>query len=146
MTRRHRIVDFVLLGAAVAAAAAVAAGCSSSVASPATPSPSTTAESFDGSLVQSGTATHPFTVSARGTVTISLTAVSPLTTMALGVGLGTWDGTTCSSPFADNKDARAGATALTGTAAAGSYCIRVYDSGNIPADWSVAYSIDVVHP
>jgi hypothetical protein len=146
MMRRHRIVDSVLLGAVVAAAAVVTAGCSSSVASPATPSASTTTESFDGSLAQSGTGTHPFTVSARGMVTISLTAVSPLTTMALGVGLGTWDGTTCSSQFADNKDARAGATALTGTAAAGSYCIRVYDSGNIPADWSVAYSIDVVHP
>jgi hypothetical protein len=145
--RRPTMLDSALLGVVVAATAVALSGCdSSATTSPTSPSASTTTESFSGSLAQSGSAAHSFTVAAKGTVTVSLTAVSPLTTMSLGVALGTWDGTTCGTSVAENKDARSGSTALTGTAATGNYCVRVFDSGNIPSDWSVSYSIDVVHP
>jgi hypothetical protein len=97
-------------------------------------------------FAQSGTSVHAFAVSATGTVTITLTSVSPLSTMSLGVGVGTWDGSTCGTSFSSNTDARTGATALTGTATKGDYCVRVYDSGNVPADWSVSYTVEVVHP
>jgi len=79
-------------------------------------------------------------------VTVRLTSVAPLSTMSLGVGIGAWDGTTCGTSMSTNADARSGATALTGTAAAGSYCVRVYDSGNVPTDWTVEYIIEVAHP
>jgi hypothetical protein len=138
----HRTAFSVIAVAVLAAAA----GCTSSTTSPTTASPATTTQTFTGTLAQSGSATNAFTVSATGTVTISLTSVSPLTTMSLGVGIGTWDGTTCGSSMSSNTDARVGKTALTGTANAGSYCVRVYDSGNIPADWSVSYTVEVVHP
>jgi hypothetical protein len=32
------------------------------------------------------------------------------------------------------------------TAAAGSYCVRVFDAGNIPAETPVTYSVEVTHP
>jgi hypothetical protein len=66
--------------------------------------------------------------------------------MALGVRITTWDGTNCSTSIAQNANARSGSTALTGTANAGNYCVQIYDSGNIPADWTVEYTVDVVHP
>jgi hypothetical protein len=146
MMRRRRFIDVLVLGALAAAATVTLAGCSSDTTSVTTPSVTTSTETFSGSLTQSSTVIHAFSVTTKGSVTVSLTAVSPLSTMALGVSLGSWSGTTCSSTLAENKDARSGATALTGTAASGDYCVRVYDSGNVPSDWTVAYTVDVVHP
>jgi hypothetical protein len=110
-----------------------------------TPTPVTATDTYSGTLAQLGTAVHPFTVTTTGTVTISLTDVSPLATMAIGVSIGTWDGTNCTA-ISKNDNARAGSTALTGTAATGSYCVRVYDSGNIPDGTSATYTVQVVHP
>jgi hypothetical protein len=135
-----------IVPSAIIFASVVLAGCGSDSTSTTTPSTVTTTDSFSATIGQSGEAVQAFTVSAKGTVTVALTAVAPLSTMSLGVGLGAWDGTNCGTSFATNKDARAGSTALTGTAAQGSYCIRVYDSGNVPTDYSVTYTIQVVHP
>jgi hypothetical protein len=86
-------------------------------------------------------------VTNTGQVTVTLTSVLPLATMALGVGMMTSDGTSCTSTLTQNDNARANATAaLQGTAAAGNYCIRVYDSGNIPVSTTVTYTITVLHP
>jgi len=133
------------------ALAMIAAGCASDAASSSSTSATTsptapaTTESFSGSLVQLGSASNPFIVAATGTVTIGLTDIGPLTTMALGVGIGTWNGTTCSSALTKNDNARAGATALSGTATAGNYCVTVYDSGNIPDGQTVTFTVSVAH-
>jgi hypothetical protein len=80
-------------------------------------------------------------------VQIGLTSVAPLATMALGVSVGSWNGTTCGTKIAENDNARSGTTALSGiAAAAGSYCVQVFDSGNIPDTWSVSYTVQVTHP
>ncbi len=133
----------ILISLAMVSALAVACGGTSTT--PTTPAPATTTDTFTGTIVQSGASVNPFTVSAAGTVTMSLTSVAPLATMALGVGIGSWDGTTC-TVISQNDNAKTGATALTGTANPGNYCVRVYDSGNVPADWTVTYSVQVVHP
>jgi len=131
--------------APILATAIALAGCGDTP-SPTAASPVTTTETFSSTVVKGGSAVHSFSVSATGSVTVTLTSVSPLSTMSLGVGIGTWDGTTCGTSMSTNTDARSGATALTGTAATGSYCVRVYDSGNVPTDWTVEYTIEVVHP
>jgi hypothetical protein len=143
--RRSALLRALLPSMALLATVALA-GCKSDSTTTTSPSVVTTTDTFTQTIAQSGEAVHTFTVSAKGSVTVALTAVSPLTTMALGVGMGSWDGTTCGTSFATNKDSRAGATALTGTAAQGNYCVRVYDSGNVPVDWSVSYTLQVVHP
>jgi hypothetical protein len=109
------------------------------------PTPVTTTESFTATIEQLGSTTHAFTVAAAGTVHVKLTAVEPLATMALGVSV-TTGGTACGSDIAQNNNARSGTTALSGTAAVGSYCVRVFDAGNIPGATSVTYSVDVTHP
>ncbi|MCC7170801.1 MAG: hypothetical protein IT459_10150 [Planctomycetes bacterium] len=81
-----------------------------------------------------------------GTVDVRLTSVGPLGTMGLGVGIGSWDGTTCTTTTTSNPDARSGAIALSGSIVAGQYCARVFDSGNVPVDWTVTYTVQVAHP
>ncbi len=125
---------------------ACASDTSSSTTAP-TPTPATTTETFSGTVAQLATSGDPFVVSADGPVTIALTTVGPLTTMALGVGITTWDGTACGTvPISKNDNAREGTTALAGTAASGNYCVTVYDSGNIPDGWTVSFTVQVVHP
>jgi|RhiMetdeSRZDD1v2_1073273.scaffolds.fasta_scaffold08282_9 hypothetical protein len=140
---------YVLLSFAIAIALAVA-GCTSNTASsttiPTTPTAVTSTDAFSGTVGPSGTTGFPFTVSTTGTVTIGLTSVAPLSTMALGVGIATSDGTTCGSQISKNDNARSGTSALAGTATSGSYCVVVYDSGNVPDGWSVSFTVQVVHP
>jgi hypothetical protein len=142
-----------LLPVACAVLAVSLAGCGlkDSTATTSTTSPTTTTpttESFTRTFTLGGNGIDSFTVSTAGSITLSLTTVSPLSTMALGVALGTWDSTslTCGTIIVKNDNARSGVTALTGTATAGNYCVKVYDSGNVPTSWTVSYTVQVVHP
>jgi len=137
----HRL----LVGAALAVAGAC--GATTTPTTPTTPSaPANTTDTFQGTLGQTGSINHIFAVAANGTVTVSLTTVTPLSTMSLGVAVSTSDGTSCLTPITQNSDARAGSVALTGTATTGNYCVRVYDSGNIPPSTDVSYTLQIVHP
>ena len=141
--RRH------LVASLVTAALPLCAACGSSGGtSTVAPSPVTTTESFTATLDQLGSATNGFTVAAAGTVQVKLTDVEPLTTMALGVAVTTVTsgGTVCGTDIAQNTNAKSGTTALSGTAAVGSYCVRVFDAGNIPVDTQVTYTVEVTHP
>lgn len=131
------------------ALALVAAGCGSddeSATTPTTPTPATVTETFQGAIAQGQTGSHAFVVSTTGAVTMGLTSVGPLSTMSLGVAIARWDGTACGAAITKNDNARAAATALTGTATAGNYCVQVYDSGNVPEGWTVTYTVEVKHP
>ncbi|HEY2432023.1 MAG TPA: hypothetical protein VGI12_05045 [Vicinamibacterales bacterium] len=144
MRTAHRLA----IAALAAAALAGVAGCgsASSPTAPAASAPATTTDTFSGSVAQLGSENHVFAVAANGTVTLSLTTVAPLSTMSLGVAVTTSDGTNCVTQISQNTDARAGAIALTGAAAIGNYCVRIFDSGNVPLDTTVLYTITVVHP
>jgi len=123
------------------------AGCGKTT-TPTTPTTvPTTTDTFSADLAQTGSITHNFKVTNTGEVTITLTSVSPLATLALGVGMMTSNGTSCIATLTQNDNARANNVgALQGTAAAGNYCVRVYDSGNIPVSGTVSYTITVLHP
>jgi len=136
-----------LYGTILAAALAVAAGCGKTTTPTAPTTAPTTTDTFNADLSQTGSVTHNFKVTNAGPVTVTLTSVSPLATMALGVGMMTSNGTACTSTLTQNDNARANSiAALSGTAAAGNYCVRVYDSGNIPVSTTVSYIVTVVHP
>jgi hypothetical protein len=138
---RRRVVAL-LMTAALPLCGACASSTGTSTVSP---SPTTTTESFTATIDQLGSTTHAFTVAAAGTVEIKLTSVEPLTTMALGVAV-TTGGNACGSDIARTTNARSGTTALSGTAAVGGYCVRVFDAGNIPEATSVTYTVEVTHP
>ena len=111
------------------------------------PSATLVTESFSGSITQNGTAIHPFAVKTTGnSLLVGFTSVSPSSLTALGMGIGTWDGTTCGLNLSQNDSAKVGNTGLSGTAQLGNYCIRVYDGGNITDSTITAtYTLQVQH-
>lgn len=142
----RRLTRFGIQRLLTAAVLAAVTGCGATTA-PTTPtSPAPTTETFSGTIGQLGSATQVFTVSATGTVDISVTSLAPLATMAVGVAVQTSDGTSCVTTITQNDNARSGAIALKGTVAAGKYCVRLYDSGNIPVDGSADFTVQIVHP
>jgi len=134
----------------IALSGLIAAGCGNTSDTDATvtgPTPTAVTSTFSGTIGQLASAGHAFSVSTTGPVTISLTAVGPLATMALGVAITTWDGAACTTTaIARTENARAGVTALSGTATPGNYCVTVFDSGNVPEGSTVSYTVSVVHP
>ena len=131
------------------------AGCSSGSSdssSPITvPSP-TVAENFTGTIAVNGTDFHGFTVGGSGgTVSVTLTAAGPPSTIYMGVGIGTPAAATATAAsscavLANGSVATPPGTAqqLSGTAGPGNYCVTVFDVGNQTAE--VTYAVTVQHP
>jgi hypothetical protein len=122
-------------------------GSSSSALAPTTVATLAT-ETFSGSIDQSGTKIYPFTVTAAGDQLLAgFTSILPTSVTGLGMGIGNYDPTTltCSLNVTQNDTARSGNTGLSGTPASGSYCLRIYDGGNIPAGVTVSYTAQVQH-
>ena len=84
-------------------------------------------ENFTGTLNKNGGVTFPFTATAAGTVTVTLSSLAPDSDACnIGLSLGTWTGTACQIVIAN--DAAAQSAIVTGTVtAAASLCARVYD-------------------
>ena len=120
---------------------------SSTTATPSTPTPTTAAstESFSGTVSVAGNDFHPFTVATAGaTLSVTLTAAGPPSTIFVGLGLGAYDAPTCSLFSNAYLTTQAGAAAqLSGTAGAGSYCVVVYDVGNQTGP--ITYAVTVSH-
>ena len=124
------------------------AACSSANTNTTGPTPTATVETFQGSIDQNGSAVYSFNVANGGyTLAVAFANLAPASVAALGVGVGAWDTTTstCGLNLAQNDSSKAGSTAVSGTAAAGAYCVRVYDGGNIPAGVSAQYTVQVQH-
>jgi hypothetical protein len=115
---------------------------------PGSTSPTTTAtgttETFSGSLAQQSSNLYTFTVSQAGLVSITLDSLSPAT-VEVGVGIGTPNGPTSCTLTSSNPTAMAGSTPqITVTENAGSYCVEIYDVGNLKG--TSTFSITIVHP
>lgn len=145
IARRTWILPLVLLASVIVAA------CGSDSTSSSSTSPTTVTlatETFTGSIGQNESKVHSFTISSSGnTLLAGYTSLGPSSLTALGLGIGSWDATaqTCSLNITQNDTARSGNTGLSGTPSSGSYCIRVYDGGNIPAGVTATYSVQVQH-
>jgi hypothetical protein len=137
---------------ALALALAACQGSSTSTSSASTVSPSSTAalttETFTGSFGQNGSAIFPFTVANTGySLLAGFTSLSPSSVTALGLGIGQWDATTstCGLNMSQSDAAHSGSTAVSGTANAGSYCVRLYDAGNIGQGVTASFTVQVQH-
>jgi hypothetical protein len=130
----------ILLALAVTASAC---GLPAGSTTPTTTSTGTT-ETFSGSLLPQGSDVYTFTVSQAGTVSITLASLSPSATVAVGLGLGTPSGTTSCTLSSSNPTAMAGsAPQITVTENPGSYCVEIYDVGNLTS--TSIFSITIVH-
>jgi hypothetical protein len=105
--------------------------------------PTSVTETFSGTLTQNGSTTHPF-VTRGGTVTATITTLSPDSTTVVGLTLGTWNGEGCQTVI-NNDRATQGAVVIGTASTTGNLCVRVYDAaGSLtqPTD----YEVQVVHP
>lgn len=119
---------------------------SSSVTSPTTVATLAT-ETFSGSIEQNGSSVHAFTVTNSSySLLAGFTSLSS-SVSALGLGIASWDSSTstCGLNVSQNDTARSGSTSLSGTSNSGSYCLRVYDGGNIPTGGTALYTVQVQH-
>jgi hypothetical protein len=151
---RRSFVPFLL-----AAALATGSACNNDTTSTADTSTTTTSPStaftvtdtFSGSLTTNGASSYSFTVQAAGTVFLTLTTLtdsvdSGITPPAVGISLGTWNGTACAVQtgiFTDN--AGAGASIAGSVPGAGVLCARIYDPASRVTD-ALNYTMTVTHP
>ena len=99
-------------------------------------------EVFEGTLGVNGGRTHPFNTGGSGTITVTVSELTPNSEAEIGVSLGTWNQATCQIVIA--RDRATQTAVVIGTAgSAGSYCVRVYDAGELRA--TTDYKLTVVH-
>jgi len=127
------------------AAVALGAGACDDNNSPTLPTnpepPATVTETFTGTVNPNGAVTHSFSTESAGTLTATLTVVSP--NVKIGLALGTWNGISCKIEIA--ADAAQQGVTVTGTASAlGAFCARIYDVGELTEN--VSYEVRVTHP
>ena len=119
----------VLRLAAALGALALATSCTATTTPTTTSTGATLNETFTALLTPNGALIFPFTETAAGTVTASLSTISPDSGLSLEMDLGTWNGSQCAIVISQNPSVQ-GST-VTGTAnAAGSLCARVADANN----------------
>jgi hypothetical protein len=132
-------------GILVLTATLLAGGCDNELENvPTTPeAPPTTTDTFTGSVNVNGASTHTFTVAASGTVSATLTELTPDPNIGVGFVMGVWNGASCQTSL--SMDTAVQGNALTGNATGvGTLCVRVHDTGRLTG--SVNYTLTVVHP
>lgn len=108
------------------------------------PSDSTTTTTFSGSLSPRGAPVFFTFTAGAGQVAVTLTSVNPSTTSGIGLGLGTPSGTTACTLTNFTTSAVASSTAqISVDETAGSYCVQVYDPGNLTG--SLTFTLSVSH-
>ena len=121
------------------------AGCNEPVTptSPTTPTTSPVVDTFASQLPPLGTATRAFSMRETGTVSVTLTNVSPASIVGVGVGIPRADGFGCN--LAHSVETGAGSSPhIETTADKGSYCVKVYDPGRLPGP--VSFSVTIQRP
>ena len=140
------------VAAAVALLAVATTACSdntlSQLASASNPAPNPQTEIFTGTLSTNGAFQHIFTITTLGAVTVSITSLAPTSSQIVGLSLGVWTGSQCStSPQtggAANDTATTGSSITLNATAAGNLCARLYDVGFVTTP--VLYTMTITHP
>lgn len=100
-------------------------------------------DAFTTHLLPGGSATRAFTMTARGTISLTLSATTPANvTLGLGVGIPQANGAGCL--LNSSVETTAGSTPqLTVTTESGTYCAKVYDVGHLtttPVPFTLLFS------
>ena len=142
----HRPYVRAILAVALLAMGACSNDTLSSLTTPTNPTIFT--DTFTGTLSQNGSFTHSFTTASLGAVTVTIVSLAPNSSQIVGLSLGVWNGSACStSPQtggSSSDTATSGSSITLNASAAGSLCVRLYDVGFITAP--VLYTLQVTHP
>jgi hypothetical protein len=107
-----------------------------------TPAPTTVTETFSGTLERNFATTHPFP-SGLGTMTATVTALTPESTATIGLALGTWNGQVCDLRVTNDR-ATQGTVLIAQASVSGAFCLRVSDAAGVSQ--TTGYTVQVVHP
>ncbi len=130
-----------LAGAAVLAATVI--GCDDPPTTP-TDTPQTVSIGFGQRLQAGAFAWRTFTLTEQSKVEVQLISILPDTTAVVALALGTFVDGDC-APTTTIETAPATTPQITTDLAAGSYCVRVADIGNLTRDWQFTIFIDITN-
>ena len=101
---------------------------------------------FEGSVEREGVSAHSFTIDHEASVEVTLTGLrpAPASTTKIGMGLGT-PTASGNCALADAVDSTEVSGTIAGTLKKGTYCVALYDSGDVasePLDYSVSVTTE----
>lgn len=131
-----------LLGVCVFGLALGVTACSDLGSNEVSPS-TTTTETFAGTVTPGGGQIHLFTSSNKGSITVTLKSVGDDNSRILGLALGNYSSNACQIAAANDVSIVEYAMGAS-VSAAGTLCLRVYDSQGIPD--ATNYTVQVIHP
>ena len=123
--------------------AGAASGCGGNTAALTGPTLPAATDTYSGTMTHNGGFDYPFASTQAGTVTASYSSIGTDNSIALGLALGTWNGSTCSVLLV-NDNATVGVVVSGAVSGAASLCVRVFDVGFVTDPLS--YEVQVLHP
>ena len=121
------------LSVAVFAALLVSTACGATTPTePTAPTYELKTSTFDGTVNTGGTVAFPFTVVNPGTISLSITGLTPASTITMGLALGLWDAaaSTCAQELSTTS-ATLNVVFNATPSAPGEYCVGIFDTGNV---------------
>ena len=98
---------------------------------------------FSGSVAHEGVSSHSFTVEREGNVEVKLTALGAASQRGTEIGLGLGTPTAAGNcALVEAVDSTPVSGELGGTLQKGTYCVAVYDSGDVSSE-PVGYTVSV---
>jgi hypothetical protein len=110
---------------------------------PTDPDRQTFTETFGESLTVNGAHTHAFAANGSGEIRATLSALGPNNEVRIGLSLGTFNASGACQIVIANDNATQGTIVIGNAGAAGSFCVRVYDVGQLSE--TATYTVTVVH-
>ena len=107
----------------------------------------TVTEQFNGTLPVSGFRFYSFSIAVNGTVNVTLKSVTGTnvpSTIQLGLGIGQPSGPDCAATVTATAASTFAAPQATGVFGPGTFCVRVFDVGNLAAP--ATFAITIAHP
>jgi hypothetical protein len=132
-----------LLLLAIAVSTGAACGDDDEVTTPIQPTRPTVTETFSGRVTVNGAQTHVFAATGSGRIDVTLATLSPDSATRVGLTLGTLNTLNSCQVVIFNDNATQGTQVVGNAGAAGSFCVRVHDVGQLTAP--VDYTVTVVH-
>ena len=106
--------------------------CGATPTEPTAPTYELKTSTFEGTVTAGGTVAFPFTVVNPGDISVSITALAPVSTITMGLAVGFWDAasTTCAQQLSTSA-ATLNVVYAASPAAPGEYCVGIFDAGNV---------------
>ena len=133
-------------GLLILSAAGVSTACGDEPGIGVTPVETTRNISFSTTIQSGGFAWRSFQLERAGKVTVQYVSIAPQADLVMRLSLGTFDGTNCTATTTLDTPPQATGPQITSDVAAGNYCVRINDIGNVSQIAVFAIAIAITTP